>query len=195
MRIAEILSALREVHDGTQQGAVSTRPVDVEFEQLYGSEERCREALFSWRWPEGFACPACGGLAHCELEKRSLWQCNACRTQTSLTAVTIFAATKLDLMVWFRAMFHMTQTKQGISALELSRRLDVSYKTAWAMHHKLRQVMLERNQGEPLDGRIEMDDAYLGGERSGTVSAEAAAPVRRRSSPLSRPPRTARPTA
>lgn len=64
-------------------------------------------------------------------------------------------------------MFHMTQTKQGISALELSRRLDVSYNTAWAMHHKLRQVMLERNQGKPLDGRIEMDDADLGGERSG----------------------------
>src|SRR4029450_10941345 len=60
-----------------------------------------------------------------------------------------------------------TQTKQGISALELSRRLDVSYNTAWAMHHKLRQVMLERNQDKLLDGRIEMDDAYLGGERSG----------------------------
>ena len=140
---------------------------DVEFERLYGTEDKCREALFSWRWPEGFACPACGGLAHCELAKRALWQCNACRTQTSLTAGTIFAATKLDLTVWFRAMFHMTQTKQGISALELSRRIDVSYNTAWAMHHKLRQVMLERNQGKPLDGRIEMDDAYLGGERSG----------------------------
>ena len=140
---------------------------DVEFERLYGTEEKCRAALFSWRWPEGFACPACGGFAHCELEKRALWQCNACRAQTSLTAGTIFASTKLDLTVWFRAMFHMTQTKQGISALELSRRLDVSYNTAWAMHHKLRQVMLERDQGEPLDGRIEMDDAYLGGERSG----------------------------
>ena len=68
--------------------------------------------------------PGVRGLAYCELEKRSLWQCNACRTQTSLTAGTIFAATKLDLMVWFRALFHMTQTKQGISALELSRRLD-----------------------------------------------------------------------
>ena len=67
--------------------------MDVEFEQLYGSEERCREALFSWRWPEGSAYPACGGLAHL-LEKRSLWQCNACRTQTSLTAVTIFAAAR-----------------------------------------------------------------------------------------------------
>src|SRR3990172_1828414 len=140
---------------------------DVEFDRLYGTEEKCREALFSWRWPDGFECPACGGFAHCELEKRARWQCNACRTQTSLTAGTIFAATKLDLTVWFRAMFHMTQTKQGISALELSRRLDVNYNTAWKMHHKLRQVMLERTRGKPLEGRVEMDDAYLGGERSG----------------------------
>ena len=140
---------------------------DVEFERLYGSEEKCREALFSWRWPYGFECPACGGFAHCELEKRALWQCNACRTQISLTAGTIFASTKLYLTVWFRAMFHMTQTKQGISALELSRRTDVSYNTAWAMHHKLRQVMLERELVKPLEGRVEMDDAYLGGERGG----------------------------
>jgi ribosomal protein L37AE/L43A len=140
---------------------------DREFDRLYGTEELCREAVFSGRWPDGFECPACGGTAHCELDKRALWQCNACRTQTSLTAGTIFASTKLDLTVWFRAMFHMTQTKQGISALELSRRLDVSYNTAWMMHHKLKQVMLEREQTRPLDGRIEMDDAYLGGARSG----------------------------
>jgi len=140
---------------------------DVEFDRLYGTEEKCREALYSWRWPEGFTCPACGGFAHCELKKRDLWQCNACHAQTSLTAGTLFAATKLDLTVWFRAMFHMTQTKQGISALELSRRLDVNYNTAWKIHHKLRQAMLERELVRPLEGRIEMDDAYLGGARSG----------------------------
>ena len=140
---------------------------DVEFDRLYGREEQCREALFSWRWPDGFECPACGGRRHCELERRSLWQCNSCRTQTSLTAGTIFASTKLDLTVWFRAMFHMTQTKQGISALELSRRIDVTYNTAWKMHHKVRQVMLEREASRPLEGRVEMDDAYLGGARSG----------------------------
>ena len=140
---------------------------DVEFQRLYGTEETCREALMSWRWPGGFECPACGDLAHCELGKRSLWQCNRCHTQTSLTAGTIFAGTKLDLAVWFRAMFHMTQTKQGISALELSRRIDVSYNTAWKLHHKLRQVMLERELQKPLEGRVEMDDAYLGGARSG----------------------------
>ena len=70
---------------------------DVEFERLYGTEEKCSAALFSWRWPGGFVCPTCGSSADCELKKRALWQCNACHTQTSLTAGTIFAATKLDL--------------------------------------------------------------------------------------------------
>jgi len=140
---------------------------DAEFERLYGTEDKCREALIAWRWPNGFECPACGSFAHCELKTRELWQCNACRTQTSLTAGTIFASTKLDLTVWFRAMNHMTQTKQGISALELSRRLGVNYNTAWKIRHKLAQVMLERDHRKPLDGRVEMDDAYLGGERNG----------------------------
>jgi len=167
MRIMRIASAIREVAMARNKVQFQRGLSDVEFDRLYGSEEKCREALFSWRWPHGFECPACGGTAHCELERRGLLQCNACRTQTSLTAGTIFAGTKLDLIVWFRAMFHMTQTKQGISALELSRRLDVSYNTAWSLHHKLKQVMLERERKAPLDGRVEMDDAYLGGERSG----------------------------
>jgi hypothetical protein len=64
-------------------------------------------------------------------------------------------------------MFHMTQSKQGISALELSRRLDVSYTSAWTIYQKLKQVILEREQKKPLEGHIEMDDAYLVGARSG----------------------------
>ena len=139
------------------------------FTKLYGSEDKCRTALFAWRWPEGFVCPACGGMRYCEVaqEGRKLYQCNACHTQTSLIAGTIFASTKLPLTVWFRGMYLITQSKQGISRLELSRRLGVRYSTAWMLHHKLAQVMMERDQGKPLDGRVEMDDAYLGGERNG----------------------------
>jgi ribosomal protein L37AE/L43A len=140
---------------------------DAKFEELYGTEEKCRAALISWRWPEGFECPACGSARHCVIKTRELWQCTTCRTQTSLIAGTIFASTKLELKVWFRAMFLITQTKQGISRLELSRRLGVSYDTAWKIHHKLAQVMLEREAAKPLKERVEADDAYLGGERGG----------------------------
>jgi transposase-like protein len=137
---------------------------DAAFAAQYGTEEQCRAALFASRWPDGFACPACGGKEHCVL-KKGAYQCNACRTQTTLTSGTIFASTKLPLTQWFRALYHMTQTKQGISSLELARRLGVQQNTAWLMKQKLAQVMLEREGKKPLDGRVEMDDAYLGGER------------------------------
>jgi transposase-like protein len=140
---------------------------DAQFEELYGTEEKCLAALFAWRWPEGFVCPRCAGVRYCVIKQRGLYQCHACRAQTSLISGTIFASTKLELKIWFRAMSLMTQTKQGISRLELSRRLGVSYDTAWKIHHKLAQAMMERDAGKPLEGRVEMDDAYLGGERSG----------------------------
>jgi transposase-like protein len=140
---------------------------EPDFERLYGSEEACRAALFEWRWPQGFECPQCGDNKHCVLEARGLYQCNGCRHQTSLTAGTIFASTKLPLTTWFRAIYHMTQTKQGISSIELGRRLGVTQTTAWKIKNKLAQVMMERDAGKKLRGRVEIDDAYLGGEQGG----------------------------
>jgi transposase-like protein len=84
-----------------------------------------------------------------------------------LIAGTIFAATKAPLCTWFRAMYHLTQSKGGISSIELGRRLGVTQTTAWKIKHKLMQVMMERDATKRLTGRIEVDDAYLGGERNG----------------------------
>ena len=137
------------------------------FEAVYGTEEKCRAAVIASRWPHGFECPACGGRAYCEVRSRGLFQCNACRRQTSPIAGTIFASTHLPLRLWFRAMYHLTQSKQGISSIELGRRLGVTQTTAWKIKHKLAQVMMERDATKPLSGRVEIDDAYLGGERSG----------------------------
>jgi len=153
---------------------------EVEFERRYGSEQQCLDQVIAWRWPEGFECPQCGGARHCVIKPsrsypRGLWQCNACKRQTSPIAGTIFASTKLALTVWFRAMYHMTQTKQGISSIELGRRLGTTQTTAWKIKHKLAQVMMERDAKKPLQGRVEMDDAYLGGERSGGKRGRGAA--------------------
>jgi ribosomal protein L37AE/L43A len=140
---------------------------EAAFEQLYGSEAQCRAIVIASRWPNGFVCPACGGTKHAVLKTRDLFQCNACRVQTSPIAGTIFASTKLGLRVWFRAMYHMTQSKQGISSIELGRRLGVKQSTAWTIKHKLKQVMMERDGAQQLKGRVEIDDAYVGGERTG----------------------------
>jgi ribosomal protein L37AE/L43A len=142
---------------------------EAAFREAYGSEERCHEALVNWRWPNGFECPDCGGEAYCVVVRgaRKLFQCNACRKQTSARAGTISPLRKLPLRQWFCAMYHLTQSKQGISSLELSRRLGITQNAAWKMKHKLAQVMLERNATKRLEGKIQMDDAYLGGERPG----------------------------
>ena len=142
-------------------------PSEPAFERQYGTEEQCRAVVIASRWPHGFRCPVCGGTQHSLVKTRDLYQCTSCRRQTSPIAGTIFASTHLGLRIWFRAIYHLTQTKQGISSIELGRRLGVTQTTAWKIKHKLKQVMLERDASKRLTGRVEMDDAYLGGERSG----------------------------
>jgi transposase-like protein len=140
---------------------------EAAFERLYGSEDLCRAVVVATRWPDGFVCPVCGERRHSLVKSRDLFQCSACRRQTSPIAGTIFAATKLPLRLWFRAMYHLTQSKQGISSIELGRRLGVTQTTAWKIKHKLQQVMMERDADKHLTGRVEIDDADLGGERTG----------------------------
>ncbi len=142
---------------------------EAQFHELYGTEELCHAALVQLRWPDGFECPDCNGHGHCIVARgeRPLFQCNACRKQTSIKAGTIFASSKLPLRLWFKAMYLLTQSKKGISSIELGRRLGVTQTTAWTMKHKIAQVMLERNSSKRLKGTVQMDDAYIGGARPG----------------------------
>jgi transposase-like protein len=140
---------------------------EARFQALYGDEDKCRALVAAWRWPDGFVCPKCEGSAHYIVGPRKLFQCNGCRRQTSVTAGTILNSTKAPLTTWFRAMYLITQTKQGISSIELGRRLGTTQTTAWKIKTKLAEVMRLANDAEPLDGRVEMDDACLGGQRSG----------------------------
>lgn len=140
-----------------------------EFLAQYGTETQCEAALERVRWPDGFRCPRCGGHAHCVLHgnSRKVFQCNACRHQASLIAGTVMQGTKLPLVTWFLAIYLLSQAKTGLSALALKRQLGVSYPTAWALQHKLMQAMTEREERYVLSGTVQLDDAYLGGERAG----------------------------
>lgn len=145
------------------------------FLQQYGTEDQCFDALYQWRWPDGFQCPHCGHNRSCQLSNHKLQQCNHCHRQTSITAGTIFESTKLPLTTWFLAIYLMTQNKKGVSAMQLHRQLGISYNAAWRLKHKLMQVMLERDQEHKLSGFIELDDSYLGGERTGCKPGRGAA--------------------
>ena len=137
----------------------------TDFMAQYGTVKKCYDTLFQLRWPNGFSCPVCGNTTYCEIKGRKLFQCNRCRHQTSLTAGTIFQSTHLPLTTWFLAMYLLTQNKNGVSALELSRQIGVSYNATWRIKHKLVHVMLERGSTKKLHSRIEIDDSYLGGKR------------------------------
>ena len=137
-----------------------------EFLCRFGSEEQCRQAVQQSRWPTGFRCPGCGHRGHCQLRGRAVLQCHRCRRQTSITSGTLFASSKLPLRTWFLAMYLLTR-KVGVSALALGRELGVSYNTAWLLKHKLMQAMKERDDRQPLDGWVQIDDAVWGGEHGG----------------------------
>ena len=141
-------------------------PLDLtELEAKYSSEAACRAYLARLRWPGGFRCP------RCESERawpvRGLLECGDCGCQTSVTAGTIFQDTRTPLPVWFRAMWWVTTQKNGASALGLQRVLGLkSYETAWTWLHKLRRAMVRPGRN-PLTGRIEVDETYLGGLEEG----------------------------
>lgn len=140
---------------------------EPDFERQYGSEEQCRAEVVALRWPDGFVCPGCAGRKHSLVKSRLLFQCSTCRKQTSLIAGKIVASTKLPLTIWFRAIYRLTQSKQGMSSIELGCRLGVTQTTAWKIKHKL-----ERDAKKQLSGRIEIGDAYIGSKRGRGAAGE-----------------------
>ncbi len=139
------------------------------FVRQYGTEAKCYRALYRSRWPQGFRCPACNDRRRSRFRRGAqvYYQCRACRHQTTLISGTLFEGTKLPLTTWFIAIYLLTSTKTNLSALELKRHLGVRYRTAWRLKHKIMQAMMEREETRQLAGFVQVDDAYLGGERNG----------------------------
>jgi transposase-like protein len=140
----------------------------MELEQRFSTDAACRQYLFALRWPAGFVCPRCGGGSAWAM-RRGLWLCGGCRRQVSVTAGTVLQDRKLPLTIWFRAMWYVTSQKNGVSALGLQRVLGLgSYKTAWALLHKLRRAMVRPGR-ERLVGTVEVDETYWGSDTQPVV--------------------------
>ena len=140
----------------------------MELEQRFADDEACRQYLFGLRWPQGFECSACGGKGVWKGSRNRLL-CTSCRRQIYILAGTVFQDSHLPLALWFRAMWHLTSQKNGISALGLQRELGIgSYKTAWTLLHKLRRAMVRPGR-ERLRGAVEVDEAYWGAPEEGAV--------------------------
>ena len=139
----------------------------LEWQARYGTEEACAQALAQQRWPEGFRCPRCGHDRGYIITTRRSYECSQCHYQASLTAGTLFHSTKLPLSKWFWAIYLMASDKGGISAQRLAKQIDVSWITAYRMLRKIRLAMGHRDSIYRLHGLIEIDDAMVGGRRSG----------------------------
>ena len=140
----------------------------MEFERRFSTEAQCRQYLARLRWPDGFRCPGCRGAEHWDMGGGRIL-CRGCRRQVSVLAGTIFQGTHLPLATWFRAMWYLTSQKGGVSALGLQRVLGLgSYRTAWAMLHKLRAAMVRPGR-ELLRGTVEVDETFWGGAERGVA--------------------------
>jgi transposase-like protein len=140
----------------------------MELERRFSTEDACRQYLFRLRWPDGFVCPRCAGKTAWPATRGRL-VCGDCRHQASVTAGTIFQDSHLPMTTWFRAMWYVTSQKNGVSALGIQRVLGLgSYKTAWALLHKLRRAMVRPGR-DRLRGTVEVDETYWGSEEEGAI--------------------------
>src|SRR5215218_3964842 len=139
----------------------------MDFQERFATEAACLDYLAASRWPEGFACPGCGGRRAWVLERRHLWECAECHLQTSVTAGTVMHGTRTPLRGWFWAAYLVATHHPGISAKQLQRQLGLSrYETAWLILQKLRRAMVAPER-EPLKGEVEVDEFFLGGLEEG----------------------------
>ena len=134
----------------------------LEFQRRFPDEAACAGDLRQLRWPEGFVCPACGGLRGWALAtKAHTHECADCHRQTSVTAGTVMHGSKLPLTVWFWAAYLMATHSNGISALQVQKQLGLgSYKSAWLLCAKLRRAMVAPERS-PLAGLVEVDEASI----------------------------------
>jgi transposase-like protein len=138
----------------------------VKLVERFRGEDECRAYLEELRWPDGILCPRCGGKTISRIKERHQFDCDSCRYQFSVTAGTIFHDTHLPLWKWFAAVYLIVESKKGISANQLKRTLDTTYKTAWYLCHRIRAALNEVD-AQLLKGIVESDETFVGGKVEG----------------------------
>ena len=138
---------------------------------IFHDETKAREWLEARLWPEGPVCRHCGAINQATLMKGKttrpgLYQCKACREPFTVTVGTLYERSHVPLHKWLGATHLMMASKKGMSALQISRMIGVTYKTAWFMCHRIRESLRETTP-TPLGGEgvtVEADETYVGGK-------------------------------
>ena len=131
------------------------------FSAHFGTEDDCRNHFKSERDKIGIICK-CGSREHFWIKSRLSYECKKCRSRTSLKSGTVMENSNLSFLIWYKTMFLMSVTKKGFSAKEIQKQLGLKrYEPVWAMVHKLRRAMGNRDAKYTLEGMIEFDEAYF----------------------------------
>ena len=138
-------------------------PSLIQFQRKFASEEACHFHLFTMKWAKGFHCTKCQHDQYYETKTRklNLYERRQCGYQATVIVGTVMEKTRVDLTKWFLALYLVAHDKRGTSAVMLSQELEISYKTAWLMLHKIRKAMIERDSQYKLAGIVELDDAFF----------------------------------
>jgi NAD-dependent dihydropyrimidine dehydrogenase PreA subunit len=132
------------------------------FTAHFGDEQSCRSHFKAERDKQGVTCKKCSHTKHYWKRDKECYECKSCGFRTSLRSGTIMEHSNLPFLVWYRAMFLMSTTKKGFSAKEMQRQLGLKrYEPVWAMVHKIRKAMGNRDARYTLEGMIEMDEGYF----------------------------------
>lgn len=137
-----------------------------EFDRIFANDEACLSFLEQARWGNSFQCQACGDDKYWRLST-GLRRCQVCRFKNSVKTGSIFESSRLTLKTWFYAIWWVTAQKTGVSALNLQKNLGLgSYRSSWLLLHKIRNAMIFADRSL-LQGEVEVDEAFIGGARSG----------------------------
>ena len=146
---------------------------DTDFSNpIFHDEAKARAYLEARLWPTGPVCPHCGVIDQAtalkgKSHRAGLYQCNACREPFTVTVGTLYERSHVPLHKWLGATHLMMASKKGMSALQISRMIGVTYKTAWFLCHRIRESLREHNPA-PIGGEgmtVEADETYVGGKQ------------------------------
>lgn len=167
----------------------------VKLAKDYSDEDKARGLLEQMRWPNGPVCPHCKNDGKAKPisklnakpgsksgVRKGVYFCGACRKQFTVKIGTIFEGSHIPISKWLMAMFIMCSAKKSISSNQLHRMLDVTYKTAWFMTHRLRFAMTPNHFAEPkLTGTVEVDETWVGGKGDMKTKSQRKTPVAKES--------------
>jgi transposase-like protein len=138
------------------------------FQEQFPDEKACEAYLIQKRWPEGYVCERCGSKESWYLPGRRAFECQYCSAQKTITADTLFHRSRTPLKEWFLAIYLVTESKKGISGLELQKHLGHrDERRAYHMKGLIQKAMAARDSQYKLNGYVEIDEAFFGGAHAG----------------------------